>query len=218
MLIDIFNDRYEKIGVADKKEAHAEGLWHRVFSCLVVCPARGTILLQKKHQGQYSFDRPDFVDMTVGGHYQAGEEIQDGVREIHEELGLDHIRYSDVHPIGIRQVCATVAPNYIIREFQHLHLLALDQNLEGYTLGNDEVAGLIEISIQDGILLGTGEAQTVPAQHLYWPRGARQGRVLRSELHRDAIIPSYLNIDQLHLRLCICARRYISVDRQHLCW
>ncbi|WP_432855295.1 hypothetical protein ACQPXB_22030 [Amycolatopsis sp. CA-161197] len=46
------------------------------------------MLLQKKAPRWYSFDRPDYADITVGGHYQAGETIPDGVREVHEELGL----------------------------------------------------------------------------------------------------------------------------------
>jgi hypothetical protein len=29
MLIDIFSDRYEHVGTAEKQDAHAQGLWHR---------------------------------------------------------------------------------------------------------------------------------------------------------------------------------------------
>lgn len=38
MLIDIFTDRYEHVGTEDKHTAHADGLWHRTFSCLALRP------------------------------------------------------------------------------------------------------------------------------------------------------------------------------------
>jgi isopentenyldiphosphate isomerase len=123
MLIDIFNDRYEHVGIEEKKTAHAEGLWHRTFSCLVINPVAGTVLLQKKTPGRFAFDRPDYADFTVGGHYHAGEDIPDGVREAREELGLKSLTYSDFVGLGIRQTAVTLAPGWIEREFQHWHLL-----------------------------------------------------------------------------------------------
>ncbi|MEU6645359.1 hypothetical protein ABZ863_22785 [Saccharomonospora sp. NPDC046836] len=84
-LIDIFTDRYEPIGTEDKQTAHAKGLWHRTFSALAIHPATKRVILQKKTPGRYSFDRPDYADITVGAHYQAGEAVPDGIREVHEE-------------------------------------------------------------------------------------------------------------------------------------
>ncbi|MGH3273832.1 MAG: hypothetical protein ACRDNZ_05820 [Streptosporangiaceae bacterium] len=72
-LIDIRNDRYEHVGTEDKKQAHRQGLWHRTFSALAVNPADRQVILQKKAPGRYCFDRPDYADFTVGGHYHAGE-------------------------------------------------------------------------------------------------------------------------------------------------
>src|SRR5580693_5133202 len=106
MLIDIFDDRYEHAGTEDKKTAHARGLWHRTFSALALSPADRRVILQKKAPGRYAFDRPDYADITVGGHYHAGEAIPEGVREAREELGLP-VAYSDLHRIGLRQTAIT---------------------------------------------------------------------------------------------------------------
>ena len=106
-LIDIFNDRYEHLGIEDKKSAHAQGLWHRTFSALAINPTTRRVILQKKTPGCYSFARPDYAAITVGGHYQAGEAIPDGVREVHDELGLP-VSYDDLHPIGLRQTAVTL--------------------------------------------------------------------------------------------------------------
>lgn len=47
-IIDIFTDQYELVGQASKEEAHKNGLWHRVFTCIVINSENEKILLQKK--------------------------------------------------------------------------------------------------------------------------------------------------------------------------
>lgn len=215
MLIDIFDDRYQPIGTAEKKIAHRDGLWHRTFSCLVINPAERTVLLQKKTPGRYLFDRPDYADFTVGGHYEAGETIPDGVREIREELGL-YINYPDLHPLGIRQTAVTLAPDWIEREFQHWHLLPLDHRIEDIPLDDAEVSGLVEIDIDDAIALTTGEQSQVTARFLV--RKGPDRRIDDNVLTVDDLIPGYLTIDQLYLRLFIASRRYLAGDRTHLYW
>jgi isopentenyldiphosphate isomerase len=61
--IDILNDKYEFVGTSSKQEAHKKGLWHRVFTCILVNPKHKTILLQKKGSGRYAFNRPDYLDV-----------------------------------------------------------------------------------------------------------------------------------------------------------
>lgn len=214
-LIDIFNDRYEHIGTEDKKTAHAKGLWHRTFSALAINPTTQRIVLQKKAPGRYSFDRPDYADITVGGHYQAGETIPDGVREIHEELGLP-IAYSDLHPIGLRQTAVTLAPDYIEREFQHWHLIPLDVALEDIPLADAEVSGLVDIALDDAIALADGDTDTVPAR--YAVRADAGLEYSEAPLTTADLIPNYLKLDQLYLRLFIAARRFCMGERSHVFW
>lgn len=132
-LVDIFNDRYDHIGTEDKRQAHRQGLWHRTFSALALHPTRRRVLLQRKTPSRYSFGRPDYADINVGGHYHAGESVPEGIREVHEELGLP-LDYSDLHPVGLRQTAVTLAPDYIEREFQHWHLIPLDLDLDAIPL------------------------------------------------------------------------------------
>ena len=214
-MIDVFNDRYEPTGTEDKKVAHARGLWHRTFSALAISPEAGRVLLQKKAPGRYSFDRPDYADITVGGHYEAGEDIPDGIREIHEELGIP-VSYADLHPIGLRQTAVTLAPDYIEREFQHWHLLPLDRGLEDIPLADAEVTGLAELNIGDAILLAAGDTDAVPAR--YATRSGGGLEYTEASLCRADLIPNYLSLDQLYLRLFVAASRYCAGERRHLFW
>ena len=215
MLIDIFDDRYEHAGTEDKKTAHARGLWHRTFSALALSPATRRVILQKKAPGRYAFDRPDYADITVGGHYHAGESIPQGVREAREELGLP-VAYSDLHPIGLRQTAITLAPEYIEREFQHWHLLPLDIPLDAIPLADAEVSGLVDISIDDAIALADGTASVVPAR--YATRASDALEYAEATLARADLVPNYLRLDQLYLRLFIAARRYCAGEREYLFW
>jgi 8-oxo-dGTP pyrophosphatase MutT (NUDIX family) len=214
-MIDVFNDRYELTGTEDKKVAHARGLWHRTFSALAINPKTGTVLLQKKAPGRYSFDRPDYADITVGGHYEAGEQIPDGVREVHEELGLP-VSYADLHPIGLRQTAVTLAPDYIEREFQHWHLLPLECRLEDIPLADAEVTGLTELRIGDAIMLAAGDLDAVPAR--FATRADSGLDYTEASLSRADLIPNYLGLDQLYLRLFVTASRYRAGERKHLFW
>lgn len=213
--IDIFNDRYQPVGTEDKKTAHAKGLWHRTFSALAINPTTRRVVLQKKAPSRYSFDRPDYADITVGGHYHAGETIPDGVREVHEELGLP-VTYSDLLPIGLRQTAVTLAPDYIEREFQHWHLLPLEVGLDEIPLADAEVSGLVDIALHDAIALADGDTDTVPARHA--TRTDTGLDYSEATLTTADLIPNYLTLDQLYLRLFVAAHRFCAGERTHLFW
>lgn len=213
--IDIFNDRYEFLGTEDKKTAHTKGLWHRTFSALAINPATRRAILQKKAPGRYSFDRPDYADFTVGGHYEAGEDIPDGVREVHEELGLP-VAYSDLHPIGLRQTAVTLAPDYIEREWQHWHLLPLDVPLEEIPLADAEVSGLVDVALDDAIALAEGSTDAAAARYAT----RTDSGFVYSEAHLTAadLVPNYLTLDQIYLRVFVAALRFCDGERTHLFW
>ncbi|MFD0772536.1 NUDIX domain-containing protein [Streptomonospora algeriensis] len=217
MLIDIYTDRNEHLGTEDKKIAHESGLWHRTFSCLALNPNAATVLLQKKSPGRYVFDRPDYADFTVGGHYHAGETIPEGVRELREELGLD-TPYTDLQPLGIRQTAVTLAPGWIEHEFQYWHLLPLDLDMADIPLDDAEVSGLVEIALDDAIALAG--AETTQASARYLVRDGQDGhrQILDGALTREDLIPGYLTVDQLYLRMFIAARRYLNGEGTHLFW
>lgn len=190
-------------------------MWHRTFSALTINPSRRRVVLQKKSPGRYSFARPDYADITVGGHYHAGESIEDGIREVHEELGLP-VTYAELVPIGLRQTAITLAADYIEREFQHWHLLPLDIMLETIPLADAQIAGLVELDLDDALSLAAGEAETVPAR---FASRADDG-LAHSDgtLSRAELVPNYLALDQLFLRLFITASRYCAGERTHLFW
>jgi len=208
--IDIFNDRYESIGSMSRKEAHKQiGRWHRSFVCLLINPQKKTLLLQCKTKDLYDFNRPDYVDFTVGGHYQSGESIEDGVRELKEEVGITADFY-DLIPLGIRQTAHTITDSFIEYEFQHLFLYPTQQELEDFSLGTSEVRGLVEIDIQDGIDLLLEKVNEIAASSIVIVDGTQVHKDF--VLTRDEFVPSYLAKDKIFVRLFIAAKRFVQGD------
>ncbi|HBY20642.1 MAG: hypothetical protein A2Y24_01300 [Clostridiales bacterium GWE2_32_10] len=205
--VDIFTDKYQYKGTASKKEAHRLGLWHRVFTCIAVNKKNGTVILQKKYPNRYDFERKDYLEITVGGHYIAGEKIEDGIREVEEETG-EKVKYDQLIPLGIRQTAATITENYIANEFQHIFLLPIEKELEEYNLSGDEVRGLVEIKIDDGIKLLLGETKELEAKGIF--NVDNKIEIEKLTITLDDFVKAYLELDELYLRLFIAAKRYIE--------
>lgn len=205
-LIDIYDDKYNLIGHKSKKLVHKEGDWHRVFTCIVVNSLKNKIILQKKNPGKYEFERLDYIDISVGGHYKKGEVLEDGVREIEEELGIK-VDYNDLEYLGVRQTSAILGETYINNEFQEIHLLDSKLDLSEYKL-NDEVGGFISIDIDLGLKLFQGILKEVYVENVYLKEG--ENIIQHSLITLEDFVPNYLKTDQIFLRLFIAAKRYIE--------
>lgn len=217
MNIDIFNDNYEHIGIIDKKLAHQLGLWHRVFTCLVYNPSTRYVYFQLKNSDNYTFDRKNFLDISVGGHYEAGETIEQGIRECEEELGIK-IEFNQLISIGIRQTACHIAENYIANEFQHIFLLPLNIELSELKPKDNEVVGFVEVQIYDCIDLLQHKVNTIQI---------KQSIKIKEDLWEIStgtitlkdFPPNYLAIDKIIERLLIAATRQISGEnRDNIYW
>src|SRR5574341_1276798 len=102
-LIDIYDDRFQKIGTKTRWEAHRDGDWHRTFHCWIVYRDAATrqdyMVAQRRGPDKHFF--PNLLDITAGGHYAAGETVRDGLREVHEELGIE-VDFERLIPLGVR--------------------------------------------------------------------------------------------------------------------
>lgn len=72
--------------VKTRREAYAEGNWIGTFNLWIVTnnPEPAIIYQQRSPNSKWA---PCKLDVTAGGHLQAGERLTDGLREVEEELG-----------------------------------------------------------------------------------------------------------------------------------
>lgn len=215
-LVDIFDENYNYVGTELKSIAHQKGLWHRVFTCIIVNKEKNTIYFQKKVSGRYVFNRPDYIDITVGGHYMAGENIETGKREIEEETGFC-IDFEDLVDLGVRQSSFSAESKYFANEFQHLFLLDKDCKLEDFCSIGNEVKGMVEVDIDGMLSMLLAELPSVKGRYGYNINGNYTEQEIVLTL--NDIVPDYMRKDKLFLRLLIVAKRYCnSESNKYLYW
>jgi isopentenyldiphosphate isomerase len=160
-VLDIYDDSMRPIGTMDRDEAHRIGAWHKTFHCWIVRrDASGEyVLFQKRSASKRA--HPNKLDITAAGHLTAGETVDDGIREVGEELGaqvtLEQLRF-----LGIR-TAASISGTDVNREFNHVYLLHRDHPIRSYTLQQSEVTSLVQIRVRDGLDLCAGRTISVPA-------------------------------------------------------
>ncbi len=154
--LDIYDENQTHIGSKERSDVHRDGDWHKVFHCWVIY--RGTdgidyLVMQMRGADKDTF--PNLLDVTAAGHYQAGEDIRDGIREVQEELGIT-ITFDELVPLG-QHIGVAHYGDLIDRQFCDVFLLVHPQDIYEYHYQKEELTGLIVFSIQDGLQL-MGEA------------------------------------------------------------
>lgn len=146
-LIDIFDEDLNHLGTAMKSQAHAEGLWHKVFHCWIVKEkANPVIWLQLRGKDKELY--PNFLDISSAGHIQAGEDAKEGgVREIEEELGLK-VDAAKLNKLFTHKLAQNTS-NQKNREFCATYLFESKNELTDLIMQPEEVDGVFEAKISD---------------------------------------------------------------------
>jgi isopentenyldiphosphate isomerase len=147
-IFDIFDADMKWVGTAPRSEVHAKGYWHQSFQCWIVKgePSNPLLLLQARHESKDTY--PGLLDISCAGHLSAGERIEDGVRELKEELGLQ-VSFGKLRSCGVVVEEDMINEKLIDREFCHLFMYPCDQPLFSYRIQAEELTGLYEISVRD---------------------------------------------------------------------
>jgi isopentenyldiphosphate isomerase len=206
---DVLDCTGKKTGdVISRDEAHRTGAWHGAFHCLIVYEREGRsyALFQKR-----SLDKkiaPGMFDVSVGGHYAAGEDAQTaGPREIKEELGLA-ARFEDLVSLGRRVFVYCSAPNVVEQEIQDVFFLSRAVEPRGLALQQEEVDGVLEMTIDSGIRLFSGSELHVRGS--LFSTGILMERV---NVSAGEFVPC---LDNYYLKLLLLARRYLKGERELL--
>jgi isopentenyldiphosphate isomerase len=191
-----------------REEAHRTGVWHGAFHCLIIGErqGRGYALFQKRSTTKKI--APGKFDVSVGGHYASGEDAGvAGPREIKEELGLD-VSFSDLVPLGRRVFVYGFTPGVREYEFQDVFLLLRDIRLEALTLQQEELEGVVEMDVEQGVALFSGKIASLALAMM-----RAGGSLVHVAVSKDDFVPC---LDNYYLKLLLLARRYFSGERGFL--
>lgn len=199
--LDIFDESMNHTGTATRSEAHAKGLWHQTFQCWVWDNAvgEGALLFQERHPDKDTF--PGLLDISCAGHLLAGERVEDGVRELDEELGLS-VSFKELIPCGIFPEEDRISSELIDREFCHVFLYPCSQPLTDYRLQEEEVTCLYRISIADVRRLAVETDFSVNIQGV--AADPQQGGAMKS-VERTVVAKDFVPHPELYYQLLLQA-------------
>ena len=148
-IINIYDADFNIIGEEDKNEAHRKGLWHQVFTCLIIKNDKLIIQLRDKTH----ITDGGLLDISCSRHLLSTEKLNNGVEAIQDELGLN-IPFEDLKYLGYFKWATDKGTKLIIpylnREFYHIFITKNDTSLNKYKLKKGEVDSVFELSISKG--------------------------------------------------------------------
>lgn len=161
-MLDIYDIDGRHVGVRERAAVHQDGDWHRVFHCWVARRddrGRDWLLFQRRGARKPTF--PLYLAVTVGGHYRAGESVEDGLRELREELGLE-LGFDELVPCGRYRIEARWR-ELVDREIADTFVYVSERPLASYPVMRPEVADLVAVPVAAGLALFAGQRGRVQA-------------------------------------------------------
>lgn len=155
----IFDEYRNQIGVATRRDIHRFGYWHETFNCWFISKENETDYLYLQLRSNLKKDYPNLLDTTVAGHLLANETVQDGVREITEEIGID-ISFQELIPLGIIAHCI-VSEDLIDKEIANIFLYKSEKSFDNFTLQEEEVSGIVKTKFKHFAELWLDERETI---------------------------------------------------------
>ncbi len=188
-----------------RDEAHRLGVWHGSFHAVIIYEREGRrfVLFQKRSASKKI--APGKFDVSVGGHYAAGEDAASaGPREIREELNLN-VTFPELVPLGRRVFVYCFTPGVLEYEFQDVYLLPKQVKPEETRIQKEEVEALLEMEITEGIRLFSGQSARVEFT-LYRPNTPPAA----CRVSKDDFVSC---LDNYYLKLLLLADRYLRGER-----
>lgn len=205
-ILDIFDAKMNRIGTEARDIVHTKGFWHQTFHCWIIRKEKDREYVLFQIRDKEKKDAPNKLDITAAGHLKAGESKEDGLRELEEELGLK-VDIKELSYLGIR-ISASENENRINKEFAHVYMMRSDLPIESYKLQEGEVAGLVQIGVEDGLRLCAHDADSVPCKVF------RLGESGMDISERDVFFNQFIpRIDSYYYKVFIMAERYFAGNR-----
>lgn len=189
--LKVFNHYYKETAIEQRNLVHAKGYWHEVFHCWIIekTDSEWRIYLQLRSKNKK--DYPNQFDITAAGHILATETIEDGVRELEEEVGIK-VKFSQLTSLG---VIPYSIDNEKIKdyEFANVFVYELTGGIEQFTLQREELDGIYAANLKQFILLATNKIKKIEISGYKYENDIRHYEVKQIGLEQmSALTESYL--------------------------
>lgn len=171
-LLRIFNEDHQPIGVATRAEIHKKGYWHETFHYWLMERRQGMDYIFLQLRSPTKKDYPNLLDITAAGHLLANETVEDGIREVKEEIGLN-VSMREMISLGILKYSVKKEP-LLDNELAHVFLHRKNVSFHSFVLQKEEVAGMYRMKFTDFSSLWRGETESILMQGFEVENGGRE--------------------------------------------
>ncbi|MBS4218255.1 NUDIX hydrolase [Bacillus sp. FJAT-49711] len=179
-ILNIYDEHRNLIGKESRQEVHRKGHWHETFQCWIVEKVNGINYIYFQVRSDEKADFPSLLDITAAGHILAHETVEDGIREVKEELGID-VKKDELLPLGVIKN-TIITGNFIDCEFGHNFLYKSKQPLT-FNLQVEEVSGMVKANFNDFYQFCYGEIEEILVEELL------KSEPVRRYIGKDQFVP-----------------------------
>lgn len=191
---------FQKSGVVkSRNQAVADGDWIGTFNLWILQsdPEPAIVYQQRSPTSTWA---PNKLDVTAGGHYQAGESIFDGLREVKEELGRtygkDQLTYLG-RKLNVSPDIYTVNRHTVVEIF-----FVIDNSpLDAYILEQEEVFAIVSCPINK-LIRAHGKKIGFDALAL-----GNDGKKFKISVSTESFP---YNWDDYHFKIALFAEKYLK--------
>lgn len=183
--ISIVDEERRLLGTATRGEVHNAGHWHETFHCWFIENRQRETFLYFQLRSLRKKQFPGLLDITAAGHILAHETVEDGVREVREELGVS-IDIADLIQGGIIKT-SFVDSDWMDNEFCHVFFYEWDYYFEALHLQEEEVSGIFRAKKRAFQKLLNGETAAIQVEGFEVREGNRKTFVERKASKSDFV-------------------------------
>ncbi|WP_010280795.1 NUDIX hydrolase [Bacillus timonensis] len=184
--IRIFDDNKNLIGVASRSDVHRIGYWHEVFHCWFISNEQGIDYIYLQIRSKNKKDYPNLLDITAAGHLLADETVEDGVREIKEEIGID-VAFNELIKLGVLNYCV-VQKDLVDKELANVFLYKTENTFDDFTLQVEEVSGIVKAKFTDFSKLWFGEKDEIEISGFEITDDGKK-QIIKENVSRNKFVP-----------------------------
>ena len=197
---------FKKSGVIkSRKEAIEDGDWIGTFNLWIVQtdPVPALIYQQRSPNSTWA---PNKLDVSAGGHYQAGETMHDGLREVQEELGRTY-RVEDLTYMGRKLFVGPDIRGKMRNNVVDIFFVLDNSPLNTFALEENEVFAVVTCPLDDLL-------QVHSSVHSFQAQGFTN-KLANISITVDKNSFPY-NWDNYLYKVALLAQRYIAGEKKLL--
>ena len=189
--------------VKGREQAYRDGNWIGTFNLWIVSrdPEPSVVYQQRSPQSTWA---PNLLDVTAGGHYEAGEKLADGLREAEEELGK-HYSPDQIIPLGKKLYVGANTNGTSKQNVIDIFLIEDSAPLDSYVLQEEEVYALCKCPVRELL-----KAHRNPSYSFKVKALTAKGEQIDITVNKQSFPENY---DNYHYKIAVLADRYFKGEK-----